>query len=619
MKKLLYFLTAAALMCSCSSNDPEPNPGPGPEPEPGPETPSAPLTGPGSLTFGYCGDDIGFTTGVNQPGMNGTLGGAIYIPADVAAAWKGAAITGVNLGYGTSVEPTVQIFISEKMDGPNMTTPLYTQDAEIELQNDWNEITFDTPYEITGTGFYIGYTTPMLYGNRPLAFDNVLTDINQVADGDYIGVNGEWEHGGPWFGSVCLKVIVSGDNLPLHNIAISDLFIPEFVAADKEFPTDFYVTNKGVEPIENVTISMSTNGKVFAEGTAVADKPIPSGEGAWMTATDLKCTEQGTNMEIVASVTKVNGQLPTISGSNETTGIMSCSDISYEKNVVFEEFTGTWCGYCPRGIVGIEYMMEHYANDGFIAVAGHYNDEMQSSSYVGVVNRFSNGSYPSAVADRTYYFDPSASTLEEYFLYLKQYPSFANIDIDLAFDSSQNAISVNATTEFALDIEGANYGLCFVLCQNNVGPYAQTNYFSGGVYGELGGWEKYGSYVSWIYNEVARVCVGPFGLDNSIPSLIEKGTKYNYSANLNANSEVLDDYYVVAMIIDKTTYRVLNGVKVNMSSDESNATRSFEPSKTLKSDAISRIKESEINKKIEKTQPVRLPSTEPKPSILRCL
>lgn len=586
MKKIFGILCLAALTLTACSSEDNPNGGG----NGGGGNNGAPSYGTGSIVFGYCAKEINFTTGINSANGSGTVGGAIYIPQSQAQAWKGNSISAFIVGFGTSETPEAQLFISEgQMDGIDMPPYVYTQEAVMELQNDWNEITLDTPYEITGeTGFYVGYTTPMNFGDRPLALDANMTE-DEEDYGSIIGVfrggdDDGWVYAGPWFGRICLQIEISGDHLPLYNVEISDLYVPEFVKAGEEFTSDFYLTNIGIDPVTSVEISLSVNGKVVSTGIAQAESPIQTGETGWLTAKGLVIEETGVDMDVVATVTKINDTDDIlVSGDSKATGEISCSDISYVQNVAIEEFTGTWCGWCPRGIVGMEYMREHYADQGFVPIAGHSGDEMVSQTYAEVVNTFSNGSFPSAVANRSYYFDPSADTMEEYFLYLKRYPAYAQVSLDCSYVADEGKVAVNATTEFAFDYTNASFEICFVVCQNNVGPYIQTNYFATNKDAEGGGdWYDYPSAVAWTYDEVARQCSGPFGVANSVPASITKGTPYTYSLNMTVGDGSIEDYYVVALLLDTSTYRVVNCAKYDFGATK--ASRSSSEKKNVKID-----------------------------------
>ena len=522
-----------------------------------------------SLVFGYCGDKVNYGVGVNSSSIK-TIGGAIYIPEEIAEKWKGNSVTGVILGFGRSISPTVDIFISEGADYNDsdyliMDTPVISQTAAIENQFDWNQVTLDQPYLVSGKPFYVGYTTRMLYGDRPIATDYAITDENGEEFGDFLGLNEEWMHRGSSFGQICLKIIVSGNSLPAYDVSISNLFVPEFVEQDKPFESNFVIKNNGTETIESVTVEMSADGYVFTTVTTVPETPIMPGNTSLLNA-DLACDILGTYMDITAKVVKINGSEDVTITDESASSIMSCSDISYYRNVLVEEFTGTWCPACPIGIVGLEYMKEHYGDQGFIAIAGHAADEMQSLSYYPVVEKYAEF-YPSALVNRNYFFIPYAETLEEYFLQLKKNPSYAQVNLEAAYDEESDMINIEASSQFAFDIDDAAYALTFVLCQNGVGPYAQINGFAGnGAYETMGGWENMGSAVAWIYDEVAREAVSPFGIDNSVPSSIKKGQKYSFQTEIDTWLP-LQDCYLVGILIDTDTGYVVNSTKVNIATE----------------------------------------------------
>jgi len=69
------------------------------------------------------------------------------------------------------------------------------------------------------------------------------------------------------------------------------------------------------------------------------------------------------------------------------------------KKVVLEDFTGTWCGWCPEGTVVIEALdATHGAN--FIAIANHSGDALEVPDGAGLDAGFSISSYPSGAVDR---------------------------------------------------------------------------------------------------------------------------------------------------------------------------------------------------------------------------
>ena len=69
------------------------------------------------------------------------------------------------------------------------------------------------------------------------------------------------------------------------------------------------------------------------------------------------------------------------------------------KKVVLEDFTGTWCGWCPEGTVVIEGLdATHGAN--FIGIGNHSGDALEVPDGAGLDAGFAVGSYPSGAVDR---------------------------------------------------------------------------------------------------------------------------------------------------------------------------------------------------------------------------
>ncbi|MCH5226468.1 MAG: hypothetical protein J1F16_01415 [Muribaculaceae bacterium] len=572
MKKLFYLFAAAALILgSCSDKEPENNPG-GESGGGGSDTPE--VTGP-TLAFGYCGD---LYTAIGSRYAGTVLEAAIQIPMAQAQQWIGNKVTGIRIGFGQGSTDNIMVFVTKTLTG----TPIVIEPAKITTMMGWNEITFKTPYEIDGSPFYIGYQyQQMNVTEYPIGFDYVVTDSPYA---DNLGFDNEWDHLGSLFGSVCIQAMVSGENLPENDVIVNTLYLPDFALTNESFNSLIQVGNTGTKTVNSLTVTGSVGGVEVVNQTVTLETPLKTGEFDYVEVDGLTCNTDGVNIPVTLAVTQVNGVQPASAVNKSVTGSVNCADTSYDRNVVFEEFTGTWCIWCPRGIVGMQYMEENYGDDGFIGVAGHMSqdggtaDPMESPTYAEVVDFFSQSSFPSAIVDRKYYFDPGPDTMEEYFQIQKETPSVAGVEISATYNASDETVSVTGTSEFALNLSDVNYGWVFILCENKVGPYNQSNGYAGGSEGEMGGWEKLPSRVAWIYNEVARDVVGPFGATGSIPANITKATKYSYDATLDAGDVVdINNCYVVGMIVAPTgEWEVINGAKVSVS-DNSVATQGMKP------------------------------------------
>ena len=65
---------------------------------------------------------------------------------------------------------------------------------------------------------------------------------------------------------------------------------------------------------------------------------------------------------------------------------------NYKTNVLVEDYTGTWCGWCPRVSQAIKLLKEETSQISVVAV--HVGDNMQISKSSALTNAFSVNSYP---------------------------------------------------------------------------------------------------------------------------------------------------------------------------------------------------------------------------------
>ncbi len=72
---------------------------------------------------------------------------------------------------------------------------------------------------------------------------------------------------------------------------------------------------------------------------------------------------------------------------------------SFTKKGVIEDYTGTWCGWCPRVSYAIELVED--TSDKVFAIAAHSGDAMQNTFSSQLVSQFNPGGlYPTAILNR---------------------------------------------------------------------------------------------------------------------------------------------------------------------------------------------------------------------------
>ncbi|MCP1997127.1 Omp28-related outer membrane protein [Flavobacterium sp. HSC-61S13] len=160
------------------------------------------------------------------------------------------------------------------------------------------------------------------------------------------------------------------------------------------------------------------------------------------------------------------------------------ADSKYEHKVLVEDFTGTWCGWCPRVAHAIEESEKLYP-ESFVAIALHNGDNMeykpQSVLANALWNKFSipanERGYPFCTINRkqtwTY---PEPSFLDDP-KKLKQESS--NIGIRFSSVVTNTNASVEANIAFSEDMENVSY-VVFILESGLIAKQANyTDYYTG--------------------------------------------------------------------------------------------------------------------------------------------
>ena len=190
------------------------------------------------------------------------------------------------------------------------------------------------------------------------------------------------------------------------------------------------------------------------------------------------------------------------------------------KLVVGEEATGTWCGWCPRGAVALNWMDNDY--EGYWqGIAVHNGDPMTDATYDNGIAGYISG-YPSGVVDRGSTIDPSAFSQD--FLQRIVIPPHAIINNGAKLDG--NILKVSLDLDFQLPTSGTHRVIC-TLVEDSVtgsGPqYYQANSYSGGsslIDVDGTDWNAKPSNVPdylMVYRHVARA-ISPSFLGDPLPA-----------------------------------------------------------------------------------------------------
>lgn len=161
--------------------------------------------------------------------------------------------------------------------------------------------------------------------------------------------------------------------------------------------------------------------------------------------------------DVMLNITLVDGQYN--SATIPYTIITRCTVLQApKKRVVFEDVTGLWCQFCPRGIAIMEYM-ERIHPDNFIGISIH-DDAMATNAYTELMSKWTGRPY---ITYNRYDKVNSYTGEGEYNMAMSQTASF-DINVKANFDESGNNIIVSTDVLPCLPTdENDKYEVAYVL------------------------------------------------------------------------------------------------------------------------------------------------------------
>ena len=361
------------------------------------------------------------------------------------------------------------------------------------------------------------------------------------------------------------------------------------------------LAGEGMEPVTSIGYTITTGSTVTEHQLELTDPVTFMMTAEVLVPIDADASVGESNK--VFKLTKVNGV------ANEcTTGNMQASGklvtVAKKPKVVpvVEEATGTWCGWCARGIPGLALLNKIYRDDVItLAVHGGGNgDPMILDNY-----QLDASSYPSCTINRGEVVDPyygSGSTAfgisREVEAVQRSYvPAGIEVTADWA-DANQTKISVKATTTFVENVSNANYRIGYVLAEDGLSGttpgWYQTNYYAGSSLKDdnlvnlTGGESK---ITNVVYNYIPVAAYEPFeGIEGSVPATITKDVamEHAYTIDIAGNDRIQDKQKlsVVALLIDKDTKKIVNAAKFKFDKESDAGSAGFQFLKDkLKGDA----------------------------------
>lgn len=542
----------------------------------------------GTLSFSYDTGDVQRTFWGTNKKENYDVAIRIADPNLV-----GKDITAVSVPIqGTEALSDCKIWLSkeltlETVDGVKQNVPDITS-ADATVTDNSLSVTFDQPYTITEEGVYVGYSFNVDNLDELTGYP-IAVAMGDNADGLYLHSSRtyrSWDTMVERLGAVSqISVMISGDFY--DNSAGISAFGEQNVKMGEAGEVAVTLINNGSTAIESVDYTYDVAG---ITGSYHYDLPeaIPAQYNkTGNVKLPIPAVPEKGAYDLTLTLTKVNGA-DNVNPQATATATLNVFSFIPVHRPLLEEYTGMWCGYCPRGFVGLELMNKYYP-DLFVGVSYHNGDVLEIMSS----NQFPSdvAGFPDAWLDRiketdAYHGDENTYTFGIDDVYLARADEMAPADIDINAqwtDDSKEEISVESTVKFAKGINNADYRLAYILLADSLhgegSDWEQSNYYSGNAYYlSCEGMDQFvlgGSSVSGLYfNDVIVLSSELNGIAGSLPATVtadesvSHSYKFTVAEAVNTSGQPIiqdkNNLRVVVTLVDARTGEVLNSNKVKV-------------------------------------------------------
>lgn len=247
----------------------------------------------------------------------------------------------------------------------------------------------------------------------------------------------------------------------------------------------------------------------------------------------------------------------TIDSQNYSTDLIVFNIVEPINKVIVEDYTGTWCGYCPPVAHAIYELKEVF--DNIISVGIHNNDELTIDQESDLRSELGISGFPSARLNRTIsWFDPYQISDVNSLL------SEEN-NVAISIKSALENIDLEVNLRIVSNVELVNHKLVIYLVESNL-IYDQSNYFN---YVEDSYFYNLGNPIeNYSHQDVLRKSIT--NISGNALDLIQPLTDYKFNFNVEISPDfVQENLAIVAMVVDS------NNNAINSQFSEVNSFQDF--------------------------------------------
>jgi hypothetical protein len=352
---------------------------------------------------------------------------------------------------------------------------------------------------------------------------------------------------------------------PLLDAGLASIDLPEYLAVNDPATLTGKVKNMGSTPITSFDVAYSVEGGPQVIASYPGQNLALGSSYEFTHSMPLVFSLPGT-YKVDVKVQNINGGDDNNPANDTLSTHVGVVPWLPAKKVFCEEATGTWCGWCVRGICFMDYMAATYPNT-WIGVAVHNGDPMVVSEWddeiPNIIPDFPG--YPSGTINRVKMWDPEE--FEQGYLEEMDAISPATVEIvNFSWNPTTRLVSFDVKSEFIIDIfNEIRFGA--VIAEDSLwgttSTWAQTNYYAGGGNGAMCGFESKPNTIpaaDMHYDHVGRAILDtPYGTPGSITGPITAGSVHSYHYEYTIpDTWNYSKLHFIGLVMDHTAGVILN-------------------------------------------------------------
>ncbi|MDL5046445.1 Omp28-related outer membrane protein [Oscillatoria amoena NRMC-F 0135] len=375
------------------------------------------------------------------------------------------------------------------------------------------------------------------------------TTVSGSPNRNFGGNNGSYDAGAS-------DVIAFYFSTATNDASIASITTPKLVNATQTTGTNIegILANYGSTPITSLTLNYSIDGgSTISHSFSSLNITQSGGTYSFSHPTKAMFTTPGKLYNVKVWASDVNGMADDNTSNDEFTfTVFTNSGISGTKNVLIEEGTGAWCGYCPDGHLRMKDIKTQ--TPSVVAVMHHNGDGMTNTNSNTVNSTYATG-YPYGMIDRTL-FSGQTTVGQNRGLWASRVATQANVPAPLEIKiTSKTFDPASRKIDFTVEVKSVDYctgdiRIHAMVVENGIvgasnSNFNQRNYYSsaGAAAGGAGHplYNQPDPIIGYSHEHVVRSIVsGAWGTQGVVPSLVAPNATYTqtYSYTLPAETSV---------------------------------------------------------------------------------